>query len=81
MPACVSNGSDRFCPALGHPMSKAVGERFGVRRRRLRGGYAACAGDQRRVVLFPVILALVALGLVGAVAVIWVRLSRKRRVL
>lgn len=44
----------------------------------LRTGYAACAGDQRRVVLFPVFLALLALGLVAALAALWVRLSRKR---
>jgi len=45
----------------------------------LRGGYAACAGDQRRVVLLPIGLALLALVIVLAVTALVVRRGRHRR--
>jgi|SRR5579884_1016518 len=45
----------------------------------LRGGYAACAGDQRRVIVLRIVIALVALALVLAAVFVTMRLARQRR--
>jgi predicted phosphodiesterase len=45
----------------------------------LRSGYAACAGDQRRVIVLRVAIALLALGIVLALALLAMRLARQRR--
>ena len=46
----------------------------------LGAGYAACAGDQRRVALLPVALVCIGLALVSGVAFVRMRLARRRRV-
>lgn len=44
-----------------------------------RAGYAACAGDRKRLLLFPIALALAILAALGAGAFFLMRLARQRR--
>jgi hypothetical protein len=59
--------------------ARRVWQAFWCAQTELRSGYAACAGDRRRVAALPVLLALLALVVVLAPTAFFMRRARQRR--